>query len=70
MADATYTSVNTPRGSGFGARIKSALGRAFEAMAKSREHEARRQVGHYLANLDDKTLNDLGYSRKEIASWT
>jgi len=69
MADATYTSLNTPRGSGFGARIKSALGRAFETMAKSREREARRQVGHYLVNLDDKTLNELGYKRDEIARW-
>jgi hypothetical protein len=70
MADATYTSVNTTRGSGFGARIKSALVRAFEAMAQAREQEARRKVAHYLVNLDDKTLTELGYSREEIQHWT
>lgn len=69
MADATYSTVNTPNASGFGTRIKFALGRAFKRIVQAREMEARRQIGHYLSNVDDKTLSELGYDRKEVARW-
>lgn len=61
MATATITSTGLAGSAGRGM-----FRRALDRMVTARERQARRYVNGYLLSLDDATLANYGYDRREL----